>query len=130
MSDPSLNTLIAASSFFIISLILLIIFCFKTEKDLLWMIATAVFVFGSVIADDPSLSSFAAIFISSVILIVFNRKGNIVYGIAVIFALLSTVLSQILGNIWFFAIPTVIIFLLLNKYFSDSPEIKEDKKKD
>lgn len=111
--------LMASLGVYAVSLLLLVIFCFKTDKDALWLAAVPLFLFGYELFPDVTISSFAAIFISMVALFIFCARGDIVHGIAMVFVTIAGVLSTLFNGIWIFLAAIFMVFLIANKYMPD-----------
>lgn len=129
MQDASTYFYIVSYALYLAALIMLIIFCFKTDNNRLWAIAIVLFVFGAFLEKDMLLPTFLAILYSGIMLIIFGSRGNIIYSVATVFILLSAILSSTVNNIFVFAIFVVVIFSLLNKYLLEkrTSESREDE---
>lgn len=120
-------TFFAAMVFYVAAVVFLIIFSFKTEKDVLGLIGIALFVFGSLLLKDDILSSFLSIAISAVMLLLFIRKGDNLYATVMAFAILGGVTGRILDAWWLYCILPVIVFSIFMKNTKKVPKRTQGK---
>lgn len=124
VSILNVGVLIASIVFYIASIVLLVMFCFKEDADLLWLIGIAVFVFGAILNDDNLIAAFFAVIISAVMLIIFSmrQKDDVIHNIATIFGLLGVIFSDMLNNdiaaiILSLVIVSMIAYMIVNRRF-------------
>lgn len=113
---PQLYTFFAAMAFYLVAVVFLVVFTFKTEKDTLWLIGIVLFVFGSILLDDSIISSFISIAVSAMMLFLFIRKGDILYAAAMALVILGGVAGSVLDNWWLYSILPIVAFSLFVKY--------------
>lgn len=111
----SAGVLIASTIFYITSIILLIMFCFKDEADILWLSGIAVFVFGAILNNDNLIPAFVAVIISALMLIISSKRGKgiVIHNIATIFGLLGVIFSNMLNNDIVIIVLTIIILFMM-----------------
>ena len=117
MQDARNYYYIVSYALYLAALVMLLIFCFKTNNNKLWAVAIVLFLFGAFLENDMLLPTFLSIFYSGIMVIVFGSRGNIVYSVASVIILLSAIISSEFNNIFIFAIFVVVIFSFLSSFF-------------
>ncbi len=117
-----MDAFLASMTFFAAALILSIIFCFQSHKDIFWMISVALFSFGTVLCDDRIVMVFVAV-LSAIILILLGHKSVLAYWIAVIFAYLAVYNTRDLYLFNFTLVMAVSVILLVYSTIKSNLEL-------
>jgi hypothetical protein len=117
MQDASSYYYIVSYALYLSSLVLLMMFCFKTHNNRLWAVAIVLFLFGAFLETNMLLPIFLSILYSGVMVIVFGSRGNIVYSVASVLIFWGAILSSEFSNIFIFVIFVVTVFSFLSRFF-------------
>lgn len=127
MSDTAV--VIVAFIFFAAVFVMLIMYSRNTDRTILWLLSMPVFAFGAVVLKNSVISSFTAIAISTVMLLIFCSKGDILHIISMIFVIAGGIWGSVVNNLFIIVISAAIVYILLEKFmpYGETPAVPDEK---